>query len=336
LELSSTFQIGSITALNGGILYEYQHSDPYYFYKYETGEIDKTSSAYLNEYSTSDLAAYLQLETKIAQKLGLIAGLRLNNNKDYGTKITPRAGAVYNFSSRFSLKALYGQAFRNPNFFEKYVATVNVLFGDDKLNPEKIDTFDLGMDWLLDKNNSLRVNYFYLSTNDLITRSKVIPAGEKGNTKNTPQYGNSLGQKISGLEAELKGRILTRIDYFLNVSSIFSAKEKKDDSDVLFVPKFLSNGGFNIKFGKFTVSPYFQYVSAKKGKLANGTEVEVASYLLLNLNLLYEINKNLSLQLIGKNLTDQEYAYPEYIRRNIAEIPGGPGFQIYARANIGF
>ncbi len=335
IDLAANFSIGKNSTLIAGLMYEEQNSDPYTWKKITTNEIDYTTSAYTQEQSSYDYGGYIQFDTKI-DKFGLVAGMRIINNKDYGTKVTPRAGIVFNATPRLSFKALYGQAFRNPNFFEKYVATQNVLFGDPALNPEKINTFDLGIDWMWFKNNSLRLNYYYFTTDDLIARSKIIPAGEKGNTVNTPQYGNTKGQKISGLEVELKGNLVQKADYFLNFSTIFSAKESATDVDIMFIPKLLSNAGINMKLNKFTISPYLQYVGSKKGTLTNKTEAEIKSYFLLNLNLNFKLNKTVELQLIGKNLTDEEYFYPEYIRRNIAEIPGGPGLQIYGQVIINF
>ena len=53
------------------------------------------------------------------------------------------------------------------------------------------------------------------------------------------------------------------------------------------------------------------------------------AYTLLNAKVSYLPIENLTLSLIGKNLMDTQYNYPEYIRKAIPYIPGGPGRAIY-------
>ena len=62
-----------------------------------------------------------------------------------------------------------------------------------------------------------------------------------------------------------------------------------------------------------------------------GSRGEVDDYTLVNLVVSIPFSKALSLELIGRNLTDEEYLYPEYVRRNIAGIPGGPERSAFAR-----
>jgi outer membrane receptor protein involved in Fe transport len=39
--------------------------------------------------------------------------------------------------------------------------------------------------------------------------------------------------------------------------------------------------------------------------------------------------KNLKLSIAGLNLLDEEYFYPEQVRKNLETIPGGPGRGVY-------
>lgn len=330
-ELQGSFALPHDFNVIAGFLYESQHTSPYMSYAAETGLISPfKTSPFLESYDAYDLSGYAQLDKRFFGKLGVVAGIRFNYNDTYGSKLVPRGGVVYSFTDRLSLKVLYGKAFRNPNFFEKYVNTVNVLDGDAKLMPEEISTLDVGVDCMLGRQHSLRVNYFYTSTDNLITRCKIVPAGERGNTKPTPQYGNAMGQKMQGLEMELKGLIHSGSNYFVNCS-IVTGKEKATDTDVEFIPRAVFNLGLNWNIGKVIVSPYLQYVGEKKGTLLNLSRFSEPAYSLLNFNVSYEFNKNLELQFIGKNLLDKTYAYPEYIRRKVAETPGGPGISAYGK-----
>ncbi len=334
VELQGAYQLIPDLRLTGGLMYEGLHSDPCLWYNEWTGKVDPATSAYMEDKDSYDVAGYLQADARLVKKLGLVAGVRYNYNKDFGSKVTPRVGLVFSATDKLSFKALYGNAYRSPSFFEKYVRTVNVVDGDPNLLPEQINTIDLGLDFMFAKNNNLRLNYFYLSTADLINRSGVVPAGQLGNTKPTPLYANSDGQKVSGIEVEVRGQMVSHVMYFGNLSYT-SGTEKSNDADIMFLPELLANAGFHIDFAsKFTLSPTIHYVGKREGNLAaskGSKAVASKAYMLANLNLQYRISPRFTVSLVGKNLFDTKYYIPEYVRRLIAEIPGGPGFAMFVR-----
>ncbi len=337
IDVQSLFKLSEKSTITGGIMYEHQAADPYMIISEKTGQLSNWGgSAWLENQSFYDLSGYIQIDTRI-NKFGLIGGVRFNNNKGYGMNITPRLGVVYNVSSPLSFKLLYGKAYRSPSIFEKSVYTPNVLIGNEELKPEGIDTIDIGFDYMLSKNHNMRLNFFFITTNNLITRSAVVIAGDMGTTVDTPQYANSDGQNFTGIEGEIKGKINSSFVYFLNFSYILNGTEAKDDSDIFFIQKNTVNLGINYKFcGKFTLSPYLQYRGARKGLLSNSLVSETEPYLLANLNLQYSPTNKLDIMLIMKNVFDVSYSFPEYIRRNISTIPGGPKRTIYCSLSYKF
>ncbi len=324
-DLQFTWTANAEWRLIGGVFVEKQHTDPYPFKSAITGQFTAfKTSAYLDAHDAQDSGGYLQVDGRPLEKLGVMAGVRLNRNDVYGSKSTPSAGLVFNATSRLTFKLLYGEAFRSPNFFEKYVATMNVLYGDEKLQPEKVKSLEFGMDWFITPTNSLRINGFRTDSADLIARAGLVPIGQLGNTRPTPQYANAAGQKFEGLEVENRGSLATSLFYFVN-ASLLKGTEKKDGSDVQYIPKVLANIGLTGHFGpSFKVSAYVQHVGAKEGTLATGVRNEVASYRLLHLNAEYWPTPALKLGLAVRNAADATWVYPEYIRRIAATTPGGP------------
>lgn len=317
--------------LVGGLYYEKQHTDPYLWKSAITGEFTAfQTSAYLDSHDADDQGGYLQADGRLHEKLGVVAGVRVNRNSIYGTKATPSLGLVFNPTGDVAIKLLYGQAFRNPNFFEKYVATFNVLYGDENLQPEKINSLEVGMDWFVTSSNNLRVNLFSTSSSDLIARVN-IPPGPLGNTAVAPQYANADGQKIQGLEIENKGSISRSLSYFLN-ASFLKGSEKRDDTDIQYIPKILANAGVTAHFGApWTVATYFQYVGSKEGKLNTGAPNTVGGYSLVHVNLEYRPTPSLRLGLAVRNALDKAWSYPEYIRARVPSTPGGPDRAITAK-----
>jgi len=322
-------------SLLGGAVYENTQSDPYLFYLQDTGELDSSAIAYLTEYDSYDISSYFQANWKLTSVIGLIGGVRHNKNKEYGAVVTPRAGMILNFNNRMFVKALYGQAFRSPNFFEKYVQTKNVLNGNAGLLPEEVQTIELGAEYLLRKTR-FSVNYFYLTTDNIINRSAIADSGTFGHTQATPMYGNSDGQEIQGLEMEISGYPAPNIYFFLNLT-YKTGIEKSTEEDIDFIANYIGNAGINLKLHpKVDFAAYLQSISKREGVLTNDSTAVIDPYTIANLQVNYKLSSSVTLSLIAKNVFNTEYFYPEYIRKNISSVPGGPGqaFYIKLKSNL--
>ena len=68
----------------------------------------------------------------------------------------------------------------------------------------------------------------------------------------------------------------------------------------------------------------------------NAQDVKFDPYFLLNLTAGYKFNEHLQLQASVKNLLDQRYEYPEYIRQKVRSVPGGPGISFYGMLKMSY
>jgi vitamin B12 transporter len=84
-------------------------------------------------------------------RLTLIAGMRVEDNTNFGTRVVPRAGAVYalRYSQGFwgdtRLRATYGQGIQEPTMFESF-SSDPCNPGNPSLRPEQTRTFNAGLD----------------------------------------------------------------------------------------------------------------------------------------------------------------------------------------------
>lgn len=306
----------------GGGSYEQQKSGAYLFVDAAADTIHRLT-AWRDDHDSYDLGAYGEFSWSPSDRLGLSAGLRLNNNKDYGTKLVPRAGIVARAMEQLYAKVLFGQAFRNPNFFEKYVQTVGTLYGDPELEPEKVSTVDIGFDWRVGR-SSLRANYFWLQTDSLIGRVATQTVGES----TFPKYGNGSGQTLNGIEGEIRGDLGASLGYFANISYT-TGKDRETEEDLLFLAKVAGNIGATWRYSALLrASANVQFVGSRDGKTTGGEEFSLDGYALMNASLRVTPWKNIGFWLKARNLFDTEYTYPEYVRARIKEIPGGPGMSV--------
>ncbi len=290
-----------------------------------------------------DVSGYLQVDGKF-DKLGYVAGLRatyLGISKE--TNITPRAGLVYNISKSSSVKALYGEAFRGAGPQEQYYKVPGIIVGADAigkgLKPERIKTYELALDQDFFERYKLRINGFILNVFDMIARRDATATDKAispliGNAK---IYDNVGQQKISGVEIELNGYPTNTISFFANFS--YKDGSRYDDNGnqtydfIENMEHITANAGLSFKLDKLTISPNFQYVGDRKGTLVSKPNemLTVDGFGLLNIAATYMLNYNLQLSFSTRNIFNKEYWYPETSRRNMQQLPGGPGRSIYVK-----
>jgi len=357
IDAEGIWEVVPSTFLSGGISYEKQVTDPYEFYDLLQKEFH-WASAFLNKYETDDVSVYTQLEFEPLTQLKVLGGVRYNHNREYGDTYVPRVSVVYTMTEKIFLKLLYGSAYRNPTFFEKYVNTRNVLYGNPDLRPEKIDTLELSTDWTF-ATNVLKLTFFGLTTDDMIGRVVTYDTGDIPAvtqlesradptipTRTTPGYGNTKGQRIYGLEFELKGKIIDNklLDYLLNCS-YKEGKEKIDWSPIQYLDQIVANIVLMNEIGSFINTLTINYVGARKGNIDTsnaapdftpGQEIVIPAYTQLNLKTTYTLMENFEISLIVMNLLGQEILYPEYIRRRIDAVPGDSGRNFYGQVKYKF
>jgi outer membrane receptor for ferrienterochelin and colicins len=332
-----------------GTGHEASHADPYYFFLANVLSPDGSriqdlpANAFAEQHETSDTWTFLQTEFQ-AYKFDLLAGMRFNHNTQAGNAVIPSVGVVYTPRNGVSFKILYGQGFRNPSFFEKYVRTVNILAGQKELKPETIHTLDMGIDLLFLKNYSVRVNGFFTSTDNLISRRNMTPAelamlnaepgfgaGSMKWTKG-PIYANLPGQSYRGVEVELKAMPDRKLNLFGNMS--YKNGDDAQNVNLQFFAPVLANFGFTYRpLSRLDVSPSVQYIGSREGRYQplypwnkwTAGSYSLDAYKLVNLKMTLRVTKAFSVSFRGENLLNEIYFYPEYVRRAIPCIPGGPG-----------
>jgi len=307
---------------------EYDKSDPLDF----TYDLDGTSNPYggfNNSPSTKTFSIYGQVKYRFNEQWVGIAGLRGEDNDQAGfSGIVPRLGVTYEVFQETYIKALYSEAFRTPAFLEQYVFVPGFTYGNKDLEREEIKTIELAVDSAINRSNQLQVTLYYLRLTDEITR-RPIPGGT------TTEYFNADGRDMYGIEAEWKSILSQGLEMILNASYCNGEDKSTEqlqpgfDGDAPFIANYTANAILTYHFNsrwRGTLSN--QFVSSKDYVLQDGSTGAIGAYNLSNLVLIYS-NFPFEGTLAVKNILDEDYTYPEPVRRNIYETPGGPGTTAY-------
>jgi iron complex outermembrane receptor protein len=145
--------------------------------------------------SSKTVGVFAQDEVLLTQSLVLAAGLRYDYYADgFGGTTNPRLGLIYNPDDALTLKALYGEAFRAPNPYERHY---NVEQSQrPELRPETIRTFELVAERQLGSHYRLSASAYYYDIQDLISQ-EATPEG-------LPYFDNLESARALGLELEAR------------------------------------------------------------------------------------------------------------------------------------
>lgn len=120
-------------------------------------------------------AGFLDARWVPVPRLTLSAGLRAEDNTTFGTRVVPRAGAVYalRYASGFfgdtRARFSYGQGFKEPSLDQSF-GSDPCFPGNNTLKPEQSRTFDAGIDQFLASDRlRLSATYFNNRFRDIVS-----------------------------------------------------------------------------------------------------------------------------------------------------------------------
>jgi outer membrane receptor protein involved in Fe transport len=158
-------------------------------------------------------AFYVQHEHKLTDDLKLIGGVQANKIGNIAWDAVPRAGILWNPAPHFTLKLLYGSAFRAPSLDETLLNHPG-LKGNPNLVPEKVGTLDAQISYQSNRAQA-SVDYFHSRQ----ARSIV----QDGSTFPAHYYNLGSAATIQGVDAE--GKCYIRSDWFFMAAFLYQANQ---------------------------------------------------------------------------------------------------------------
>ncbi len=125
---------------------------------------------------------FVQDEISLRPNLIATLGTRIDNHKLTGTSASPTAALAYQARSDFIVRALFGRAYREPTWNEFFInqrflpqligSGAGLLelrrVGNPQLKPEKVNTGELGVEYYLRRNLSVKADGFFSAVQDYI------------------------------------------------------------------------------------------------------------------------------------------------------------------------
>lgn len=264
-------------------------------------------------------ALYLQDEWQLLERVNLTTGLRYDHYSDFGSTVNPRIGLVWSFLENADLKILYGQAFRAPNFQELYNINNPAQLGNSKLKPERIETFETGLAWRLNRYFAANLNYFYSTIDNQIdidptaTTTTTITTGTTTTTTTTttPTYANLRKSKTQGIELGLNGAYGQNLYWKVNYA-FQDPRDANTERKLAYVPSHRASGSINYAPVKY-VNLHTDVLWTGPRPRDNGdNRPEMPAYTTVDLAVtLKNFYKTLEIQGTVRNLFDEHYKDPD-------------------------
>ncbi len=309
-EITTDYTLGD-HFITTGLVYEYtkQYDVRHFnnFADYTAGMAETTDHENNIENVDRNIwAAYLQNVWEITAYDSLTLGVRYDRYDDFGGTLNPRLGFVHEFGNDLVMKILYGSAFRAPTFIELYT-NYTALAGNPDIEPEKISTYEVGLEYPFLKHYTIKLSYFHNEIEDLITRGPTPMDG--GPTTFINKTGKT---RVNGGEAELVFKFAKDKYGYINGSYQYARDE--NNKEFPEVPRWIANAGLNYGFSKYLNANVNVSWLSERPRAENDAlkREELSSETLVDLTLIAKgFCKNLEIAGSVHNLFDEDYRDPQ-------------------------
>ena len=257
------------------------------------------------ETSQDNIGVYAQYLRNLRESTRLTLGGRYDEYPDITGRFSPRLGVVEQLSDIYSVKLLYGEAFRAPTLTETGLMNNPLLFGNPELTHEIVKTWDLILmgNW---QATSLSLGVFQNRYQKPI--ETVFSGGAR-------TYENGDKEQSQGLELEWLQELsdswslrttYTRMDL---PNSAFREAEQLASMEI----------NYSVAHWNWNLMGFYQ--DQRQNPLTETTLQTLDDFWVLNSEWRYEFAQGYDLSVQLKNLTNSDYATPSQSLGRAGGIP---------------
>ncbi|MBN1911106.1 MAG: TonB-dependent receptor [Pirellulales bacterium] len=282
-------------------------------------------------------SAYAQFDYQVTDRLKLVGGMQGNMPGRIKGGIVPRAGVIFSLTDEWTLKTLYGSAFRSPSAIETDI-DVAAIVGNPGLEPETIDTWETQLAYR-DETKRIAVTYFTSNYCNLIARDT---------TQVPPTYENQGRRGVQGIELEARATFGRRLQF---VGSTTWQENHNDQGvyNVTLIPNWMAKCGVVYKTPRgFEIGIFDSYFSAPASVTVINPGAAIVNpipgdYHLLSINTRFDLSRRLGwrrrtceAQFLIQNVLGEEIWGPEFSRYQINSVPAQAGRTFYGGFTLAY
>ena len=226
------------------------------------------------------------------------------------TEWSPKVGVEHYVTDSLNVYASYGHSFNPPPLSQVYRFSGTVKANPD-LNPEKSDTFEIGLKKAWDTKTTLGITGFYVRTKDKV---KLVTY-YKNKKFDYKMYSNVDSETRRGVELELRHQLSPKWSVFgnytwqtgrVNHNAIPQTNAKAYEETNFDIPKHIFHAGIEYNSAKWNALWDTQYISRRQSlDEVTGQYGAADSYVISNLSVNYKVSKEATIQLGVQNVFDR-------------------------------
>ena len=247
---------------------------------------------------------YVHIASDLTKALTLNAGVRINNNSEYGNNFLYNINPSYllNIGEEYNVKFFgsYSTAFVAPSLFQLFAG----FFGNPDLEAEETRSFEMGSSLYLSDRFTLNVAYF-----DRVEENAIDFVSQFDNNGNFlgGAYANVAGEReISGIEADVQWKITD----VWQVSGHFADYTFGNPDQFFRIPdqKWGLGAQANLSTGTTIHVTYDRFGNRRAAIFSDPFLVELEGYNMVQLNLSQSLKKG-KWQIAGtlENVLDEDF-----------------------------
>lgn len=237
----------------------------------------------------------------------------VNHGEGSYTEWSPRLAIEHYVTDSLNVYASYGHSFNPPPLSQVYRYT-DVVRANPNLDPERSDTFEVGMKKEWGTKTALNLSAFYVKTKDKV---KYVTHYDNNGDVDYKMYENVDQETRRGIELELRHQLSSKWSVFGNYTWQMGRIKHKDLPNTnasgyeeinYDIPKHIFHAGLEYTNGKWNALWDAQYVSRRQSvDDITGQYGSSDSYFISNVAMNYKFSKEATLQLGIQNVFNRVF-----------------------------
>ena len=288
---------------------------------------------------TRTIAAYLQDDVRLGDRLSLIGGVRLDHWRTFdgsvnifnaavppaqyeprtSSSVNGKASVAYRPADAWTVRSSIGTAFRNPTVFELYrtfrLSTGTLFAANPDLQPEWVLAAEVGATRTWGAGGSLEATYYRNAIDDLIYRRTDLAVDPTGRYRVLANAGEGITDGVEIAVAQrLVGSVLARGSYTYTgaIISRNTALPESEGRHVPNIPEHMAAISLLYARGRWTGSVSGRYVSGTFGLDTNldttkGVPGSYSPFFVAGASVSFRATPKIELLASADNLFDRQY-----------------------------
>ena len=237
----------------------------------------------------------------------------VNHGEGSYTEWSPKLAIEHYVTDSLNVYASYGHSFNPPPLSQVYRYT-DVVRANPNLDPERSDTFEVGMKKEWGTKTALNLSAFYIKTKDKV---KYVTHYDNNGDVDYKKYENVDQETRRGVELELRHQLSSKWSVFGNYTWQIGRIKHKDLPNTnasgyeeinYDIPKHIFHAGLEYTNGKWNALWDAQYVSRRQSvDDITGQYGSSDSYFISNVAMNYKFSKEATLQLGIQNVFNRVF-----------------------------